>query len=192
MRSHRTLAVALLCGALAAAEEHRWHALVEAEDIDGMREWAQAGVESIDIRGRGGRSPLMHAVLAGKPRAAKALLELGADPSVPEKDGFTPVHGAAYQGRWEIMHMLIDHGLDPRDVHSDGYEPIHRACWGSEPRHTATLQILLDSGVPYDAKAANGATPLEILSRDERHASYKLLKSYEDAAKAKDPSPGEL
>ena len=48
------------------------------------------------------QSPLMAACLGGHLDSAKALLELGADVTVPEKDGYTPMHGAGFQGRAEI------------------------------------------------------------------------------------------
>ena len=44
----------------------------------------------------------MASCLGGHLDAAKALLELGADVTVPEKDGYTPMHGAGFQGRAEI------------------------------------------------------------------------------------------
>ena len=68
----------------------------------------------------------------------KELLEMKADTSIPEKDGYTPMHGAGFQGRAEIAQMLINHGLDKSDRHSDGYTPMLRACWGREMRHTET------------------------------------------------------
>ena len=63
---------------------------------------------------------------------------MGADSSIPEKDGYTPMHGAGFQGRAEIAKILIDHGLDKSDRHGDGYTPMLRACWGKEARHTQT------------------------------------------------------
>ncbi len=48
------------------------------------------------------QSPLMASCLGGNLDAAKALLELGADVTVPEMDGYTPMHGAGFQGRAEI------------------------------------------------------------------------------------------
>ena len=48
------------------------------------------------------QSPLMASCLGGHLEVAKALLELGADVTVPEMDGYTPMHGAAFQGRAEL------------------------------------------------------------------------------------------
>ena len=77
--------------------------------------------------GSGGQTPLMMAVLSGKDEAVKILLGLGADTSIPEKDGYTPCHGAGFQGRADIMKMLLAHGLPcTTDRHKDGYTPLHR------------------------------------------------------------------
>ena len=54
--------------------------------------------EDINQRGPGGQTPLMNAVLSGQTEVVKALLELGADHKIPEKDGYTPMHGAGFQG----------------------------------------------------------------------------------------------
>ena len=37
---------------------------------------------------------------------------MGADTTIPEKDGYTPMHGAGFQGRAEIAKILMDHGVD--------------------------------------------------------------------------------
>ena len=54
--------------------------------------------QDINQRGPGGQTPLMNAVLSGQTEVVKALLELGADHKIPEKDGYTPMHGAGFQG----------------------------------------------------------------------------------------------
>ena len=37
---------------------------------------------------------------------------LGADPSIPEKDGYTSSHGVAFQGREQAARVLVKHGVD--------------------------------------------------------------------------------
>lgn len=58
---------------------------------------------------------------------------------------------------------LLDRGLDPRDRHGDGFEPLHRTCWGNEERHAKAAKVLIKKGnVPWDAKALNGKTCVEL------------------------------
>ena len=59
------------------------------------------------------------------------------------------------------MPILAEHGLDLSDLHDDGFAPLHRACWGTTPRHTATVVALLEAGVPPDQPSKDGRRPLE-------------------------------
>merc|ERR1739838_88517 len=74
------------------------------------------GMENVNVIGPGGQTPLMMSVLGGHYKLVKELLEMKADTSIPEKDGYTPMHGAGFQGRAEIAQMLINHGLDKSDL----------------------------------------------------------------------------
>ena len=75
--------------------------------------------------------------------------------------------------------MLIDHGLDPNDRHKDGFTPLHRACWGDTPRHTNTVRVLLEAGVPADQKSSDGKTPLQLT---QNRGTMKVLEEYLDKA----------
>lgn len=98
-----------------------------------------------------------------------------------EKDGYTPMHGACFQGRAAIAEMLLAHGVNAREVHQDGYEPIFRACWGREARHTETVRVLLDAGVPPDV-ASEGR--VRLLDATKNSATRELIKSRLKKAKA--------
>merc|ERR1712110_825036 len=110
-----------------------------------------------------GQTPLMMSVLGGHPEIVEYLLEAGADPTIPEKDGYTPMPGAGFQGRAEIGKILMKHGVDIHGTkHKDGYLPFHRACWGNELRHAETVRMFINSGVDPDVPAKNGATCLQM------------------------------
>jgi len=117
-------------------------------DRDAIAAALQAGGD-INVReNKSGQTALMAAALRGKARAVKFLLQRGADPTIPEKDGYTPEHGAGFQGRGEILRLLVDHGIDvmnPTPPHRDGYLPFHRACWGKEERHTAVVRLFVET-----------------------------------------------
>ena len=68
---------------------------VQSDSMEAIKEALKENPEALSTPdGPGGQSPLMHAVLSGKSKAVKYLLKRGADPKVPEKDGYTPMHGA--------------------------------------------------------------------------------------------------
>ncbi len=56
------------------------------------------------------------------------------------------------------------------------YTPLHRACWGAEPRHTETVAVLLEAGVPHDQRGPDGGTPAD-MSRGNQ-ATRRLLKRW--------------
>jgi ankyrin repeat protein len=123
----------LLCSLLflaVYAVPPRLAAAVRANDADALRLALAAEPELLNSREEGSlRTALMSAALAGSTRVVEALLELGADSTIPEKDGYTPMHGAGFQGRAGVAKALLKHGV-PHERHTDGYWPIHRACWG--------------------------------------------------------------
>jgi ankyrin repeat protein len=126
----------------------------------------------INVQGMGAQTPLVSAVLRGKLQAVNKLLTLGADVSIPEKDGYTVMHAAGFQGRSAILKVLAAHNnhgatIDVMEQHADGYFPLHRACWGREQRHTETVQAFLELGVSPDLEAANGKTCLGMTKNPE-------------------------
>lgn len=121
----------------------------------------------INLQGVGAQTPLVSAVLGGKLHAVEKLLALGADVTIPEKDGYTVMHAAGFQGRSAILKLLAAHNdgaINTMEQHSDGYFPLHRACWGRELRHADTVQTFLELGVPPDLEAGNGKTCLTMTS----------------------------
>mmetsp|Transcript_78580 Transcript_78580/g.163275 ORF Transcript_78580/g.163275 Transcript_78580/m.163275 type:complete len:220 (-) Transcript_78580:76-735(-) len=150
-----------------------------------LPEAIEAHLKDINKIGPGGQTPLMHAVLQGKFKAAEYLLQKGADVNIGEKDGYTPMHGAGFQGRAEIATLLAKHGLDPSDRHSDGYTPIHRACWGREDRHSETVQALLDAGVSPNEPTKDGRTPLQLTKNSKTKSILEAAVKREKKNKKK-------
>lgn len=74
----------------------------------------------------------MAAVITGKVNIVKYLLEIGADPTIADKDGYTPPHGSAMYGTAQVMEALIEAGIDVNTYHEDGFLPLHRTCWEYE------------------------------------------------------------
>jgi ankyrin repeat protein len=159
---------------------------VDADDADGVRAAVEGGAR-INERGdgfsQGGQTALMFASLTGKTNAIRALLDLKADATLGEKDGYTPLHGAAFQGRAEAAAILLADPSVPNTFHDDGFAPIHRACWGASSGHTDTVKHFLKAGVPHDlrTKTKVAKRPVDFANNA---ATLDLLKSW-----ALQPSP---
>lgn len=145
---------------------------------DARRELDENGA-NINVRdAASGQTPLMGAVLRGNTEIVAFLLNVGADVTIGEKDGFTPAHGAGFQGRADIMKLLKEHGIDVvGDTHTDGYTPLHRACWGREQRHADTVEYLVkDAGADPKLAATNGRTCADMTSNP---ATMQVLRKYD-------------
>ena len=123
-----------------------------------------------------GQTPLMAASLAGQHLVVKALLELGADPNIGEKDGYTPPHGVAFQGRPEAAAVLIEHEIRVDEAHEDGYTPLHRTVWGGQSNHIETARVLLEEGdVDPDALDAKGLSAAHVAAERKNDEMVRTL-----------------
>ena len=159
-----------------AAAQGRMAEVIEALDAGARIDENRASF--VDI---GRQSPLLTAALLGHYRIVRVLLERGADPMIPEKDGYTVWHAAAFQGRTEVLRVLHElevPGYAPSE--SDGYSPLHRAAWGSSPGHVEAVKFLIGpGGRPCDVVAADGKTPLQMAVHKD---TIRALMSCTDAA----------
>ena len=160
-RHVRVTCTLLLCISffLPGAQAGVSHQRARAGDV-GYFSGSEFDVQELDARESGsGQTPLMAASLAGQHLVVEALLALGADYSIPEKDGYTPPHGVAFQGRPEAASVLIQHDIRVDEAHQDGYTPLHRTVWGGKSNHIETAKILVQDGaVDADALDAAGFT----------------------------------
>lgn len=66
----------------------------------------------------------LHAACARRDaRMVEALLRAGADPNLPQADGFTPLHAAAQHGDAAIAGMLLLFGAEPGQKNDKGDTP---------------------------------------------------------------------
>lgn len=120
MRYSLCLVLALL-SCVAATPYDALLRAVDKDDEKSIQNALRAGAD-LDRRHQDNenRTPLMQAVLGGKAKAVRALLDAGASCSIAENMGYTPIQGAGFHGQADIMQMLIDHGNDPAEYSKDG------------------------------------------------------------------------
>jgi len=97
----------------------------------------------------------MISCLVGKPKQLITLLELGADPSIAETEGYTCWHGIGFQARPENAKALLRYikanpqqvekypVLDPKHRHKDQFTAFQRALWKHTPDAIRVIKILL-------------------------------------------------
>ncbi|KAL6921635.1 hypothetical protein ACHAP8_011515 [Fusarium lateritium] len=108
-------------------------------------------------------TPLTMAISTRCTPITAALLDMGANPNLPSRNGNTPLLAAAATGHDETVRYLIAHGADPTETHGQsGYTPMHMAAHKDNPH---ILQLLAESEAPIDVLDRNGETPLLIAAK---------------------------
>ena len=122
---------------------------LRAGDSAAFRTLAAADPKSASLRGPGGSTPLMYAVLYADLAAVKLLLEGGADPNVRNDAGATALMWAVSD--LEKTRLLVDRGANPNAKSDDGRTPLLIAA--GLPGATAVVTLLLDHGADLHVKA---------------------------------------
>ena len=132
---------------------------------------------------------------------AKAALDAGADPNRVGEFSRTPLHEAASESS-AILELLLARGAHPNAIDADGRTPLHRANFdsarllldhhadflildknGNTALHTAaeengaTCQLLVNAGLPVDARNNAGLTPLHFASLQAQQSAAEYLLS---------------
>ena len=131
--------------------------IASAGDTQKISECVANG-SSVDMRGVGGRTPLMQAALSGQPAAVKLLLQSGATPDAMDNDRSTPLRDAVVTGNLEIVNLLLETGkVDVNQRDDEGATALHDAAaleWD------LVVQRLLESGADAGAVDEDSETPL--------------------------------
>ncbi|BFM19618.1 hypothetical protein R50076_06670 [Gilvimarinus japonicus] len=141
----------------------------------GKKEQAQALIDQglpLDIYGKYGITPLFWFIATNDISGTELVLELGADPNLPEKQyGNTPLNkvigGETKYDVW--VTLLLEYGADPNIVDSTGRPPLFRAVVGSS---LSQIDILIKHGANvnlHDKTGRNAALYAAFLNE------YKLV-----------------
>jgi ankyrin repeat protein len=140
----------------------RAYRLLEAQDMDGLREQLDRFPDLVAARGTNGNDLLGMAAATCDERLVALLLERGADPARTNAHGWTPLHQAAYSGLPLLARLLLDAGA-PADVSArgDGGTPLIVALfWG----HGEVAELLAGRGIfPRNLRAAAGLGRLDLI-----------------------------
>jgi ankyrin repeat protein len=134
-----------------------------------------------------GATPFLMAAATADTGFMRLLVELGADPLLPNQDGCTPLMVACGIGVGsaaanetageepevlEAVEMLIKLGLDPNAVDANGETAMHGAAYKNLPK---VVQLLADKGAKvetWNTKNRYGWTPL-LIAEGHRPGNFK-------------------
>jgi ankyrin repeat protein len=140
----------------------RAYRLLEAQDVDGLREQLDRFPDLVEVRGTNGNDLLGMATATCDERLVALLVERGADPARANVHGWTPLHQAAYTGLPLLARLLVDAGAPPDvSARGDGGTPLVVALfWG----HREAAELIAEHGVfPRNLRAAAGLGRLDLI-----------------------------
>lgn len=125
-----------------------------------------------NLKGEGGTTPLMQAVLYADADSARLLLERGADPNIRNEAGATALMWAVDD--LEKTRLLIENGADVNARSDDGRTPLLIAA--ALFANTDVVKLLLDRGADLSAKSPDPRGYRTVLSEAARTGDPALLR----------------
>jgi len=111
---------------------------------------------------RYGRTPLHHAAVDADATRVATLLAQGADPSLPDDDGWTPLHFAAQARALEITRRLLEAGAPVDAPDANGNTPLWRAVFDQQCP-AELIMLLRRAGADPHRANLHGVAPLDLV-----------------------------
>jgi quinoprotein dehydrogenase-associated probable ABC transporter substrate-binding protein len=153
-------------------------------DSPALVEMLLAHHAKLDAKDNDGLTPLGIAAQNGKAKAARALLDAGADVNAPvAKGGYTPLMLASISGSNELATSLIEHGAKVNAANPGGVTALMIAAAGNR---STIAGLLLKAGADVNARSEDGRTALSIAQANDSDAVIKILQeaAVRDTAKS--------
>ena len=130
----------------------------------------------VNVRDKGGSTPLVHAAAQGLIWFVQKLIANGANvngANVPGNSKYvTPLHVASKHGFLRTASMLLKNGADVNAKASRDWTPLHDAC---ENGHEQVVRLLLDKGAEVNVVSNSGQSPLHLASGNGHKEVVRML-----------------
>jgi ankyrin repeat protein len=141
-------------------------------DKQAFKKLASADKKIGNLKGAGGTTPLMQAVLYGDADSVRLLLEQGADPNIRNEAGAMALMWAVND--LEKTRLLVEHGAEVNARSDDGRTPllIATGLFGN----TEVVKLLLERGADLSAKSPAPNGYQTVLSETARTGDATLMR----------------
>eukprot|EP01036_Dinobryon_divergens_P031629 gene31629-41062_t len=104
----------------------------------------------------------------------KLLLDRGANPNLPNKNGTTPLHMTAQKSSPEVVTILLEQGADPNLTEKNYVETsLH---WAAEKGHRNIVALLLERGADPNLTNQAGRKPIDVARAKGHRDVVSLLE----------------
>jgi len=142
---------------LSAEVFEEFHNAAKEDKVKKMQALLSTDENWLEKRDKYKRTPLHSAARYGAYKAARFLLDRGADFNVKDEKGNTPLHLASIYRHDEIVDLLIQHKSDVDLLNAQGQASLYLASLYGNPE---SIKLLLAGGAKLNIKDAEGNTPL--------------------------------
>ncbi|HTA71516.1 MAG TPA: ankyrin repeat domain-containing protein [Bryobacteraceae bacterium] len=118
---------------------------------------------AVNLKGTGGATPLMYAVLYGDAAVVRQLIDSGANANASNDVGATALMWAVDDP--DKVLLLLEHGADANATSAENQTPLTIALASKAP--AAVVNLLLDHGANADVKSYRGRNPFVAAGGDE-------------------------
>ena len=98
--------------------------------FDTVRKLAVSSKVNLNVKDTTGKTPMVHAVIAGQLEIVRFLIQLKAKVNTPDRTGMSPLHHAAKAGRSDLCVLLVKSGnADLAKKDKQNKTPLHAAVY---------------------------------------------------------------
>jgi len=133
-----------------------------------------SSLSDINEQDKMGQTLIWKAVSYNRAEILQYLLNAGADPNIPDKEGFPPFHLAILNGNIHLVQVLFKKKVNIDVLDSYGNNGIFRALFSNKRSVFHIIVFLLKNGVDPDQPNHSGKTPREIANLIANY-DYKSL-----------------
>jgi hypothetical protein len=146
---------------------------VQTQNVGNIRQFVEQydNVNQRDSPGQ--RTALYYAAEGPDVKTVRTLIELGADPNIPDLEGDTPLIAAVMANHEDVVRQLIRSGANVNQADQAGGTAVMRAIEMGRPK---LLALILQSGADPNQVAPNGQTPLQLARKRGDQSTIAALQ----------------